>query len=400
MTNALDSQIATKNPIDKKSVYTGVGLISGAAVLFSCLTPVIIGAFAGEFSFTESQLGYLFSAYNFGFTIIAIAAIFFVRRVNWKVAAFLASILGIVALVSMTMTRDYTMFLWIIAALGLGKGALYSIGMAIMGDSDNPDKAFGIKLGLENIPSAILLFLIPAVILPASGFKGAFYALAAVLAVLGLASFLLPAQSVKADANLLSSQNGEVPELSLGLRIAALIASIVFFTGIIATWAFLELIANVKSFEPEAMGMVLMVGFILSSVGAFLAAIVGDQFGRMAPQLTISVVALLGLILILKSGVFLTFALGVFTLLFTVNFGLAYLFGLNADIDLSGKLVVLCTTSLSIGGVIGPAIAGLLMENHGYQHVLGFSALCIILALVLYLIVVRQFAEFHRPIAS
>ena len=57
------------NPINKTSVYAAVGFVSGAAVLFSCLTPVIIGAFAGELAFSESQLGDLFAVYNIGFTI-------------------------------------------------------------------------------------------------------------------------------------------------------------------------------------------------------------------------------------------------------------------------------------------------------------------------------------------
>ena len=79
-------------------------------------------------------------------------------------------------------------------------------------------------------------------------------------------------------------------------------------------------------------------------------------------------------------------------LLFTVNFGLAYFFGLSAEIDLSGRFVVLSATSLSVGGIIGPAIAGRLMEGYSYQHVLGFSAACIILSLILYCIVVKKSA--------
>ena len=110
---------SASNPIDKTSVYTAVGFVSGAAVLFSCLTPVIIGAFAGELAFSESQLGDLFAVYNIGFTIIAIVAMFFVRRVNWKTASVLASALGVLALLSVTVTRDYSIILVIIGILGL-----------------------------------------------------------------------------------------------------------------------------------------------------------------------------------------------------------------------------------------------------------------------------------------
>ena len=121
-----------------------------------------------------------------------------------------------------------------------------------------------------------------------------------------------------------------------------------------------------------------MVGFILSAVGGFAAAIIGGRWGRITPLLGISLVALSGLIILAISTTVPHFALGTCLLLFTVNFGLAYFFGLSAELDLSGKFVVLSATSLSVGGIIGPAIAGRLMEGYSYQHVLGFSAGCII----------------------
>ena len=381
---------SASNPIDKTSVYTAVGFVSGAAVLFSCLTPVIIGAFAGELAFSESQLGDLFAVYNIGFTIIAIVAMFFVRRVNWKTASVLASALGVLALLSVTVTRDYSIILVIIGILGLAKGALYAIGMAVMGDSDDPDKAFGLKMGLESIPSAIMLFLIPSLILPIAGFKGMFYALAVTIALLGFASIFLPARGVKGGGNLLAGADGVEADSSLAMRVTALIGSIIFFAGIIATWAFLELVAGVKGFGPENMGLIFMVGFILSAVGGFAAAIIGGRWGRITPLLGISLVALSGLIILAISTTVPHFALGTCLLLFTVNFGLAYFFGLSAELDLSGKFVVLSATSLSVGGIIGPAIAGRLMEGYSYQHVLGFSAGCIILSLIMYCIVVKN----------
>ena len=382
----------TVNPIDKTSVYAAVGFVSGAAVLFSCLTPVIIGAFAGELAFSESQLGDLFAVYNIGFTIIAVISMFFVRRVNWKTASVMASVLAVLALLAVTITRNYALILVIIGTLGLAKGALYAIGMAVMGDSDDPDKAFGLKMGLESIPSAIMLFLIPSLILPIAGFKGMFYALAAVIALLGFASIYLPARGVKGGGNLLAGTDGVQASSSLAMRLTALSGSIIFFAGIIATWAFLELVAGVKGFGPENMGLIFMAGFILSAIGGFAAAMIGGRWGRIAPLLGISLIALLALFVLSISATVPFFALGTCMLLFTVNFGLAYFFGLSAEIDLSGRFVVLSATSLSVGGIIGPAIAGRLMEGYSYQHVLGFSAACIILSLILYCIVVKKSA--------
>ena len=68
---------------------------------------------------------------------------------------------------------------------------------------------------------------------------------------------------------------------------------------------------------------------------------------------------------------------------------MAYFFGLSAEIDFSGRFVALSATTLSLGGVIGPAIAGRLIEGAGFGAVLGFSALCAIISLTLDLVVVH-----------
>src|SRR5690606_25221014 len=79
------------------------------------------------------------------------------------------------------------------------------------------------------------------------------------------------------------------------------------------------------------------------------------------------------------------YAAGTFLFLFSVNFTLAYTFGLTAKVDRQGRLVVLSATCLSLGAVIGPAISGRLIAGHGYHMMLAFSALCSLAALGGYL---------------
>ena len=93
---------------------------------------------------------------------------------------------------------------------------------------------------------------------------------------------------------------------------------------------------------------------------------------------------LTGLYVLSNSTDVLTFGIGTGLVLFTVNFALAYFFGLSAEIDTSGKFVVVSAAAISVGGVVGPAIAGRLIENYSFNHLLGFSAVCAIMSLILY----------------
>jgi MFS family permease len=128
----------------------------------------------------------------------------------------------------------------------------------------------------------------------------------------------------------------------------------------------------------------------MSAVGGFVAAWLGRKLGRSVPMLLILVVNLASLVMLLQSTAITSFTLGVLLFTFCVNYGLAYFFGLSAEIDISGRLVVLCATTLSVGGIVGPALGGRLMEANGFEYVLLFSAICSCLAVLIYVAVVES----------
>lgn len=392
------SDSSTINPIDRTSVYIAVGLLSGIGALISSTMPMVIGTMAETFPFSESQLGDVMAVFNLTFTLIAIASLFFVRRINWKFAAFLASAISTAALFAVTLTDTYQSIMMLFGVMGIGLGGLYALGMAVMGDSDNPDRAFGLKLGLEAFPATLLLFALPVLVIPAYGFTGMAYAMAATCLVIGLFSGMLPSRGVKNDA-MLSAQlantdktatAGAKPSATpLTLSLLNLTGSIVFFSGILATWAFLEIIGTDKGIPVDKVGVVLALAMISSAVGAFVAAWLGNKIGRILPVIVIVIVNLVSLAILWQSTSLMSFAVGTILYIFCVNYGLAYFFGLSAEVDLSGRFVVLSATTLSLGGVIGPAIGGRLMEAQGFATVLAFSAICSLLCLAIYTIVVR-----------
>jgi len=386
-------------------VYIAVGFLSGVGVLISTTLPMVIGAMAEAFKFSESQLGDIIAAYNLTFTLIAIASLFFVRKINWKFAAFLGSGITVAAFVAVTLTKDYYPLMMLFGILGIGVGGLYALGMVVMGDSEDPDRAFGIKLGLEAIPSILLLFALPVLVIPVYGFTGMAYAMAATCLAIGLLSGLLPSRGVKNDTAL-SPAPAQVdtnapagPKLSMApltVSLLALTAGIIFFSGIVATWAFLEIMGTNKGFPADKVGVALAVGLITSGIGGFVAAWLGTKAGRNLPLIAMIIVNIVSLLIIWQSTSLMPFALGVALFTSCVNYGLAYFFGLSAEVDFNGRFVVLSATTLSLGGVFGPALGGRMMEGQGFEAVLVFSAICAILSLAIYMAIVR----ITRPIGE
>ncbi|RKQ71198.1 putative MFS family arabinose efflux permease [Litorimonas taeanensis] len=384
-----------RNPIDRMSVYVAVGFLSGIGILISTTMPMVIGSLIESLSFSESQAGDLVAIFSLTFTAIAVASLLFIRRVNWKVTALVMSAICAMSLFAVTLTPQYQTLILVFGIMGLGMGGLYALGMTILGDSSNPDKAFGLKLGYESMPAIIALFALPVLVIPEYGLKGMMYAMAAMAVIVAPLSFLIPSTGVKGSQAGLSNtsdmalQPNKTSASSLGLSIITLLASIIFFSGVIATWAFLEVIGGVKSLAVEKVGVVLALGMVSATIGAFVAAALGNKMGRYNPMIAIIVLNALSLVLIWQSATIFTFALGAILFTFCINYGLAYFFGLSAEIDISGRFVALSATTLSLGGVIGPAIAGRLIEGSGFGAVLSFSALCAVLSLTLYMVVVH-----------
>lgn len=388
--------MAAGNPIDSTRVYIAAGLVSGCGALFFNVLPVFVGAMAETLGFDESQLGDIVAAFNVGFTLIAISATIWIHRLDWRLVSGLGVIVAALVLAAMSMARGFLPLAGLAALLGIALGALYALVLAILGESDQPDRAFGIKLGIETLPGAIMLFLLPVTIVPAFGFPGVVLALAATALLLGTATFYLPGRTVKGAPMTVRNERKDVSTGAVWMPAAALASSLLFFTGIAASWAFLERIAAVKGLSAGSIGVVLAAGFIICGLGGFCAALIADRWGRLAPVLGIALVNLAGLTALAMFDAVGGYAFGACAFLFTVNFALAYTFGLTAEVDAKGRIVVLSAAALSVGAIIGPGIGGRLAESAGFGSLLLFSAACTLASLGFYWLVTARLAPPSR----
>ena len=388
--------MTAKNSIDQSRVYLGAGLISGCGALLFTVMPAFVGAMAESLKFDESQLGDVIAAFNTGFTASAISAIFWIRRAHWRWTSGLAAAGAAAAFAAMAPVHEFLPVLLLSGALGVLLGVLYALILALLGESSQPDRAFGIKLGLETVPGVALLFLLPAVIVPAYGFQGAVLSLAATTLLLGTATALLPHRSTRAPGGKGQSHAEGRGTLQAWMPVLALASSLLFFTGIAASWAFLERVAVDKGLPPGSIGIVLSVGLVVSGFGGFAAAWIAGRWGRLMPMVAVSAINLAGLWTLFAFENVGGYAIGSCAFLFTVNFALAYTFGLTAEVDAGGRFVVLSAAALSVGGIVGPGIGGRLAEGSGFNAVLLFSAGCMLASALCYWAVNRRSIALNR----
>ncbi|WP_060512392.1 sugar MFS transporter [Pseudomonas sp. NBRC 111124] len=373
----------TSHPIDKTSVYICAGLVSAGGALLLNVLPVLFGALAEQFGYGEQQLGSLAMAMNLGFGVLGLASLLWIQRLSWRVISTLSSVLVAVALAGMLGNPTYETLMLLMALAGAGTGALYALAMTIFGDSAQPERAFGFKLGMETVPGALLLIVLPVAVAPLWGFQGMLVTLVISLLLMGVAPLpWVPSRSTRQ----LEARAGGAPVCRESRTIAwlSLLASLVFLTGIMSVWAFLELMGKKSGLASDTIGSVLALGFIVNAGGGFIASSIGLKAGRFLPVAVIIAAEVAGLVLLAQFDSLTTYVAGVMCFLFSISFVLAYTFGVMAEFDLSGRLVALGALCLSIGAAVGPAVGGLLIEAYGYTAVLLFSGACSISVLAIY----------------
>jgi len=384
-----------ENHIDKPSVYLFAGLISACGIMMLNLLPVLVGAMAEEFGFSESQLGDIIAGYNLAFTVIAVSALFWIRSVNWRFVSMIGIVIAAAAYLAMMTVASFQMVLGLAVIIGLALGALYALIMVLLGDSNDPDRAYGIKLSLETIPGGFLLFIIPTLIAPTFGFAGVMITTASALILLGLSSFGLPKQGREHN----NIATNKTVDSRYALSFISLLASLAYVAGIVATWAFLELLGAKNGLSGDEIGGALSIGFLVfGGGGGFIAAFVAERFGRILPFVLAVTVNLLGLFYFSSLNDSSHFTIACYLFLFSLNFGLTYTFGLTAMVDSTGKLAALSAAVLSVGAIVGPFISGRLVEANGFDAMLMFSAIATVFSLICYVFVVLRDKK-HQVIA-
>lgn len=385
------------NPINRTSVYVCAGLVSGAGALLLNVLPVLFGALTERFGLGEHQLGNLAMAMNLGFGAFGLASLLWIHRLSWRLISALSSAVVVGAVLTVMRDPSYEMLLLIMALAGAGTGALYALAMTIFGDSSQPERAFGFKLGIETVPGALLLIVLPVAVAPVWGFEGMLITIALAMVAMGILPLpWVPRRSERqldaseAAVRIASTESRAIVWLSL-------LASLVFLTGIMSVWAFLELMGKKTGLTSDTIGLVLALGFLINAGGGFIASAIGLKMGRFLPVAAVILAELLGLVALAQFSSLTSYVIGVICFLFSISFVLAYTFGVMAEFDLSGKLVALGALCLSLGAAFGPAAGGFLIEAFGYWAVLVFSGACSVAVLVIYgVAVLRARLAFNR----
>lgn len=219
-------------------------------------------------------------------------------------------------------------------------------------------------MAAEALAGVVLLFVLPVTLIPSYGFAGVIYGMVIMTLIL-LPSYYYLSREPLQVIGLEPSESDDKRETVRSALHAwmGLIAMVCLFVGSAAIWAFVERIATINEFDPEAVGKMLGFSLFFAVVGSLAAGAVGDRFGNAWPYVLNCLVLIVGVVTIAVTDNLTAYTLGACLFMFGWAAAFAFLFAIISDVDPNGKFIALSVPALGLGSMIGPGIAGFLLSG-------------------------------------
>jgi len=365
------------NDVDSTPVIAAAAVLTAIGVAFFNAMPLALGTAAEYLGFSNQQIGFLASAYMAGFTVLSIALVIWVRKINWRQSCGVMALLQIAGFVVATQTTSLTTLLTALFIAGLGGGGLFGIATISLLDGRFPDRNLGIGTFAQVVVPAIVVLLLPITVIPKWGFQGLMVTLAVLPAV---ALLLLPwviRQSHKAAIN----TSEKIEHAPMSVAIIALGGALLFHSAAAAVWAFYERIGDANGVAPGTVGIVLSAALIAGGAGSLVPVFLHARIGRIFVILAaaaVQIACMLGLMFAPAASY--PFAGPLFMFAWTAS--IIFQLGGLAAVDVSGRYSVAIPAVLGVAAIVGPAAGGLILGDGNFARLLATAAGLIILSVL------------------
>ena len=279
-------------------------------------------------------------------------------RIPLRRAAMAFSLMTMASYLLMAVAKSFLAFMILAIAAGGACGCLLACMAMVVAATPDPDRSYGIIYASTGIFFAALLFLLPTVgelVSPAMMFV--------LIAAVALLAFPILSR-VRVGGDVGDAGSGIEPASInwawVGLLIFVMSIAFPVYGG---TYGFAERKAVEVGLTSVQAGMVISMATLLSIVGTVCVATVGTRFGRLAPTLTVMIVATVAYGLTLRSTDPTGFIIG-FLIFGLMQLALnAYFFGLASALDREGRVAALLQGYSLIPYALGPGIFGSLTEG-------------------------------------
>lgn len=360
------------NGLFSSPILVAIILYAFGPIMFSVL-PVAVGAFTHHLGFSIQESGYIASADLAGMFIGEITCAFIIHRFSGRNIALLGCLFFITNNFLSAFVTDFYQLAAVRFAAEFGAGILMALSFTSLSRTDNPDRNFGMSIGLQ-LAFTISLLLIAPLLLQSFGLKGFFITLSAISACTLLAVFRpLVIKVDKLDQIL--PDKARTHDVTAGI---AVLSILVYWIGIGAVWSFAELLGSRSGLSAQETSNGLAFSQVAGFFGALFTAWIAIRFGRIKPIIIALVLQILAIFLFIPEQTALIYALSISLFSVTWNVVLIYQLGIVADADKRGIYTALGIAAQALGIAIGPALAASWISGNDISAILIIAVIAIV----------------------
>jgi predicted MFS family arabinose efflux permease len=362
------------------SAIAAACIVSIVGVFGLMTQPMVVGIYSDMLGFSLEQGGLVIVAEVAGGALASILAMFWINRINWRVALIFALVCVIAGNLITTTQTDANIITLLRFAVGFfGQGTAFAIGISIIGNTKDPDRNFGFVIAAQVAFGVVTLFTLRPIAEQYQSIGGMYVPLAVLAAAVLLVIKLIPQGSAQHEA-----AAGDRPAGSAALPLIGLAAMLIWCCGLGAMWAFIERIGVEGGLESVLALRSLGVSTTIAIVGALAAsALAAKGVNRFMP---VTIALLMQMIMAwLLQGEMNWIEMAVKASVFQIFWNMTgpFMMGAIAASDTSGKISVLIPAAQTSGFFIGPAVVGMFLESNGLAAVnpitIGFCLLSLLI---------------------
>ena len=356
-----------------------LAFLASAGLFYVNIMPALVDGLIQGAGFNNRQAGMIGSANVYGAALGALLAVFLVKRIAWRTAAYLL-LAGLICMdLGSMMLHSFEQLLAARFLHGFIGGMLVGISFSIIARTSEADRTFGYLLTVQVGLGGVGLILLPPLV-PVLGTWVLFAALIAFsAATLAMVPFLdaYPARPERKQAA--TTADGRLRRGPLTL---SLFATFLFQGGNMAVYAYAIGIGKAAGLGTAITGSALAIADWVAIAGSGLVILLSTRYGRTWPLGVAILVTAAATWALHFSGIAAVYAVANCVVGVTWAFGIPYLLGMCAEFDATGQMAALGGFASKMGLASGPMLAALVVGESNYGLVINLGTAILLLCLV------------------
>jgi len=327
--------------------------------------PWMIGAWIEGAGFTAEQAGFLAATELTVMSISMFALAPIIPRIDRRGLVLMALPVILAAQVASAYIYEYRLLLVLRVLSGMAFGAIFSTGTAEGAESREPDRAFAFAT-IVAMCCGVLKTPMLGYAKELFGLRGVFLSLTVYYLAIGTPLIVLLWLGVPGRrAGMVRSESRPLAPLRWGPTIGMLLVMAGFSIATGGVFAFVERVAHSIGISSSLLGRGFSGAALIGTLGGLSAERLGIKLGRALP--TLAGMGALGLLswCVMNSSHQANFWLSYVVWVVIHWFTYAYIMGLSAMVDSSGRIATLTSSTYILTGAAGAALAGVFTQRFG-----------------------------------